>query len=139
MSNNDSHTSLTGSAEPDLVEAVLDTLDGLYRAAENVSDEDQTYFSLAVSEIITNVVTHSESDSNVTVTTNLSVDREALRAQIRDNAEPAHVPLDDAGLPDEMAESGRGLVIAKMALDQFSHELDDGNIWTLARYRRNSG
>lgn len=130
--------SLTGPAELGFVDEVLDTLDGLYTATGDVSDEDQTLFSLAVSEVATNIVTHSEADAEVTVTADLAVDEEELSAQFEDNADPADVPLEAATLPDELAESGRGLAIAKMALDELSHEVNDGHVWQLMRKRRDS-
>ena len=39
-------------------------------------------------------------------------------------------------MPDEQAESGRGLAIALAALDELSHETDGGNTWRLRRLHR---
>lgn len=136
MDTNISNVSLTGPANLHFVETLLDELEALYRAAQDVSDEDRTYFSLAVSEIATNIVTYSVSESEVAVTADLVVDDVTLSARLGDDAEPVHVRFEDAELPDEMAESGRGLAIATMALDQLSHELDEGNVWKLVRNRR---
>lgn len=136
MSGNRSRASLAGAAEIGFVEQVLDTVEDLSNATQNLSDEDRLFFSLAVSEIATNIVTHCDQDAGVTVRADLVVDQESLRAQFHDDAKPADVPLGDAGMPEEMAESGRGMAIATMALDQLSHEISDGNFWTLVRNRR---
>lgn len=138
MTEGVSHVSLSGTAELPFVDQVLDALDSLYRDAGDISEEDSMFFSLAVSEIVTNIVTHSgcKGDSDVTVTANLIIEEAALSARFEDDAAPVAIPLDEAELPDELAESGRGLAIAKMALDQLSHEVDNGHIWTLVRKRR---
>lgn len=128
--------SLTGPAELGFVEEVLDTLEDLYSSTGDVLDEDQTFFSLAVSEIATNIVSHGEAGVDITVTADLTIDSEALSADFEDNADPVELSLDTAELPDEFSESGRGLAIAKMALDHLSHEVEDGHTWHLIRKRR---
>lgn len=129
---------VTGEAEMPFVDELLDALEQLIRAAGDVSAEDHTLFSLAVSEIATNIVTHGRCPGNtrVTVTADLSIRDDVLFAQFRDDAAPVDVALAKAELPDELAESGRGLAIAKMALDQLRHEVDEGHTWTLVRKRR---
>jgi hypothetical protein len=45
--------------------------------------------------------------------------------------------LSGAELPDDLSASGRGLALAKVALDQFSYaKEDDGNRWTLLCRRK---
>ena len=40
-------------------------------------------------------------------------------------------------MPDELAESGRGIPLAQAALDELSYRRDaDANIWTLVLLRR---
>lgn len=133
-----SRVTLTGAAELDFVDRVLAALEELFEAAGDLTEEDRTFFSLAVSEIITNIVTHSTcvGDAGVTVTADLTVDDAALSARFKDDAVPITIDLRGASLPEELAESGRGLAIAKMALDQLSHEVNNGHIWTLVRRRR---
>lgn len=136
MSGNRSHTSLAGAAEIGFVEQVLDAVEDLCNETHNLSEEDRLFFSLAISEIATNIVTHCDQDAGVTVRADLVVDQESLRAQFHDDARPAEVPVADAVMPEEMAESGRGMTIATRALDQLSHEFNDGHVWTLVRNRR---
>lgn len=138
MAEPGSHITLTGKAELNFVDQLLEALDQLIQQASDVSAEDHTLFSLAVSEIATNIVTHGRCPGNaqVTVKADLSVRDDVLFAQFKDDAAPVDVVLEEAKLPDELAESGRGLAIAKMALDRLSHEVDDGHTWTLVRKRR---
>ncbi|EXF24982.1 anti-sigma regulatory factor [Nesterenkonia sp. AN1] len=138
MSDGSTRATLTGVAELGFVDQVLDALQNLFTAAGELSLEDRTLFSLAVSEIATNIVTHGRcaGGAEVTVTADMSIDKEALSARFKDDAAPVTIALNEAELPDELAESGRGLAIAKMALDQLSHEVDEGHTWTLVRKRR---
>ncbi|WP_218221038.1 ATP-binding protein [Nesterenkonia sp. Act20] len=136
MKDQTSHASLVGTAEIGFVDQVLDAVEDLCSAPRDISDEDRTFFSLAVSEVVTNIVTHCDQDSGVTVRADLAVNQETLRAQFHDDAKPVDIPLDEAVMPEELAESGRGLAIAKMALDELSHKVNDGHIWTLVRNRR---
>lgn len=134
-------TSLSGTAELHFVEEVLDALTALYGMAGDVSEEDRTFFSLAVSEVATNIVTHACASpagdlSKVSVSVDLAVEAETMTARFVDDAAPADVSVAEAQLPDELAESGRGLAIATMALDQLTYDVHDGNTWKLLRRRR---
>ncbi|WP_218219963.1 ATP-binding protein [Nesterenkonia sp. Act20] len=133
--------SLRGTAELPFVEEVLDALTALYEQAGNVSEEDRTFFSLAVSEVATNIVTHACASptgqlSGVSVSVDLTVKAKNLTARFVDDAAPADIIVAEAALPDELAESGRGLAIATMALDQLTYDVHDGNTWKLLRRRR---
>ena len=51
-------------------------------------------------------------------------------------ADPALLDLRHVEMPDEDAESGRGLAIALATLDELTHERDGGNTWRLRRLHR---
>ncbi|MGX9346480.1 ATP-binding protein [Microbacterium sp. KNMS] len=121
-----------GRAEVAFVDAVLDALERIWSRAE-VADADRMLFGLAVSEIATNVVTHSPGDAEVRVTAELEVGRTALTAIIRDTAWPVDIAWADVSMPGPDAESGRGLALAREALDVLDHHVDHGNVWTLVR------
>lgn len=123
---------LEGLAELEFVDRLLDTLDGLWETADYVPDLDRTLFMLAVSEITTNIAKHSEGP--VAVRVQLDVSPEQLQATIRDTALPAGIDWESVELADPEAESGRGLALARSALDELDHDADPrGNTWTLAR------
>ncbi|WP_256812083.1 ATP-binding protein, partial [Pseudomonas siliginis] len=64
---------------------------------------------------------------------------ERLFAEFTDNAKPAGIDLSGAEFPDDMSASGRGLALAKVALDQFSYAKEDGgNRWTLLCRRKST-
>jgi len=130
---------LSGAADLELVDAVLDAIQRLYDAVEGVSSTDQMMFSLAVCEISTNIAVHArplDEHDEVLVDVELSIDDLALAATFVDNAQPAQIALRALVLPDESRESGRGLVLVRSAVDDLSHEAARGNIWRLRRLRR---
>lgn len=139
MTENPTKIALKGTAELEFVDEVLTALEGLFASVGDIAEEDRTFFSLAVSEIATNICTHHNMDRPVAVSAELTVTATALRAQFHDDADPADpavIHLEGATLPEDLAESGRGLAIAKMALDHLSHEVADGHVWTLMKKRR---
>jgi serine/threonine-protein kinase RsbW len=58
-------------------------------------------------------------------------------AAFGDNGQPAELDLSGAAMPGELAESGRGLPLAKAALDELTYDRVEGrNVWTLVRLRK---
>ena len=127
---------LDGTADPAFVDRVHAALDELFARAPATGDDDRMLFRLAVSEVATNVVEHAVAREPIHVTVELDVDAEAFSAIFTDSADPALLDLRHVEMPDEQAESGRGLAIALAALDELSHETDGGNTWRLRRLHR---
>lgn len=140
-------TRVRAAADPEVVDVVLDALESLYDEVADVDPEDRLHFSLAVSEIVTNVVEHgahriavgSEPEApkpGVDVDVCVEITSAVLRATVTDTAEAAEVPLAQAAMPGEWAESGRGLALAMEVLDELRHDAGPGNTWHLSRRRR---
>jgi len=125
---------LGGPARLALVDAVLDALDAAWTDAPGIPDEDRTLFTLAVSEVVTNMVQHGEGPTDVTVRVEIRLGSDVLSATLIDTAPPASIDWHGIAMPDENSESGRGLALAQSVLDEFSHTYDDrGNTWRLSR------
>ncbi|MBT2483838.1 MULTISPECIES: ATP-binding protein [unclassified Microbacterium] len=125
---------IDGPAGLAMVDRALDQLDLLWARSPEVSAEDRTLFTLAVSEVATNVVQHNGT-APVTMTVDVRVAGDVLCADITDSAPPASIEWRDVAMPDADSESGRGLALARAALDEFSHTFDEhGNTWTLRRH-----
>lgn len=123
-----------GPARLALVDRILDAVDTLCATEPGVSPDDRLAFTLAVSEVATNMVEHSGDTSPVTVSADLRLDDAELRAVLVDTAPPAAIDWHGVGMPDVDAESGRGLALARTVLDEFDHSYDDtGNTWILVR------
>lgn len=125
---------LGGPARLALVDAVLDALDAAWTDAPGVPDEDRTLFTLAVSEVVTNMVQHGEGPTAVTVRAEIRLGSGVLTATLIDTAPPASIDWHGISMPDENSESGRGLALSQSVLDEFTHTFDDtGNTWRLTR------
>lgn len=125
---------IDGPAGLATVDRALDELDALWRSAPYVPTEDRTLFTLAVTEVTTNIVQHSVEDPPVTLSVEIRSSADDLSAVIRDSAPPAGIDWHAITMPDEDSESGRGLALAQAVLDDFDHTFDEqGNTWTLRR------
>ena len=125
-----------GPAHADCLDAIHDLMSRLWRAEPGVTDTDRMMFTTAVLEVANNIVTHNRATSGVSISLALTADPTALRAEFRDDGSPAAVELETAALPGDFAESGRGLALARMALDELGYErAKEVNRWRLARHR----
>src|SRR6478752_5333310 len=121
------------SATPAFIDAVHEALETLWESAPEVGDEDRLLFTLAASEVATNIVTHATAEHPIDVAFEASVGSGVVEGAFTDNADPAPVSLLSATMPETDAESGRGIALALAALDAFTHEAGGGNVWRLRR------
>jgi serine/threonine-protein kinase RsbW len=124
------------AAPPDDVTAVHDFLADVWTAEPSVGGEDRMALELAVVELASNVIEHAATDVPVRCSLTLAVHGDGLEARITDDGRPASVDLTAAALPDETAESGRGLALVQMVVDELRYDRDGGrNRWTVRRGR----
>ncbi|MBB1484469.1 ATP-binding protein [Tessaracoccus sp. MC1865] len=123
-----------GLAETALIERVLEAYELLRQGWPSGDEEDHQLFALALSEVTTNIIQHSRTDTAVTLTARMTLTPEGAGACLTDDAIPAHLDWDSIAMPEADSESGRGLALAQAVLDEFSHEPSPGgNIWRLGR------
>lgn len=124
-----------GVAAPEFLETVHDLLARLWAGAPDVDDQDRMLFELAVVEIAGNVVEHAR-PRPVLCGVDLAVHGDRLEATLTDTGAEVDLDLSDADLPDDLAETGRGLPIVQAAVDELRHDhVDGGNRWYLRRTR----
>lgn len=127
---------------PSEVEA-LDDLHGalgqLWVAAPGVVDVDRAAFTTAVAEVLANVIRHARVPPGACIEVELRAGGDVLRAEIVDDGQP-YVPsppvADDGGELDGidlLAESGRGLQIARALATVAYARVDGRNRWTVTR------
>lgn len=127
---------LHACADPDCLGKVHCLLEDMWAGSPDVSEVDRAMFETAVIEIAANIVQHSTAEGPVNCNLTLEVYPERLDAHFRDDGLTAAVNLDTAAMPDALTESGRGLALAKAAVDTLSYERTNGtNHWTLRRSR----
>ena len=123
---------MSSPAGQDCLDRVHDLMAQLWQRRPEISDLDRMLFTTAVMEIAGNIVEHGDSS---TVSVTLRADADRLMAQLVDNGSPGEVDL-NADLPDDVVESGRGLPLARLAVDEISYEHRNGhNGWRLVRRR----
>nr|WP_297429657.1 ATP-binding protein [uncultured Actinotalea sp.] len=119
------------------VDAVLDVLGALWAARPGeVPDQDRFCFETAVAEVVGNAVRHGGGDAT---TVRAAVVRDtgghatALRADVVDHGPPIDLAA-YVDLPDDDAESGRGLALARRAVTTLACDrAGDANHWLVVR------
>lgn len=121
---------LTG---PDTLDKIHHALEKLWAAGSHVSDVARMNMKMAAAEIGANILEHSRRGQPVRMRMELRLLADEVEVVFTDDGDPARVDLASIGMPNEMAERGRGLAIAKAVLDRLTYRRDEmGNHWTLA-------
>lgn len=128
----DAHVAvLETTTGPDTLAAMQETLDRIWES-QSVPDTVKMYMDLAVGEVGANIIAYAGGGGPVRVRMEVRVEGDEVRTTFTDDGKPSSVDLSTVGLPDEYAESGRGLAIALRVLDELSYRRDrNGNHWTL--------
>ena len=132
----DSPAELTFSApaRPECLDRIHDLLAQLWQQHPEVSEGDRIMFTTAVLEVGNNILTHG---TPITISVVVTADAGQLEAGLTDDGAAAPVNLKPAVLPGDLAESGRGLAIVQMAVDEVTHHYANGrNHWHLLRQCR---
>ncbi|MET3805327.1 serine phosphatase RsbU (regulator of sigma subunit)/anti-sigma regulatory factor (Ser/Thr protein kinase) [Nakamurella sp. UYEF19] len=102
-----------------------------------VDGQDRIGFELAVIEVAGNIAEHSLQSPAFECDLVVRIQPDQLEAEFNDTGEPLEIDLEATEMPDEMAENGRGLAIAKMAVDELSYRRNGAvNTWRIRRKRR---
>ncbi|WP_104175787.1 ATP-binding protein [Arthrobacter sp. Y81] len=127
---------LHACADPECLDKVHDLLAEMWSTSPDVTETDRAMFEIAVIEIAANIVRHGSDEGRTLCNLILEVYPERLGARFKDDGLIAHVNIESAAMPDVFAESGRGLAIAKAAVDVLTYERHNGaNFWSLSRTR----
>jgi serine/threonine-protein kinase RsbW len=120
---------------PDTLAEIQRTLD-LALSEEEVSEYAKMCIELAVSEIGTNIIEHSNDGRPVRLRMVVELQPDTIAVNFTDDGHPAPIDLTRVAMPDDSSEHGRGLAIAHRVLDELSYFRDrEGNHWTLKRRR----
>jgi serine/threonine-protein kinase RsbW len=125
----------SGPARHECLDRIHDLLAELWQLQPGVSETDQLMFSTAVLEVGNNILTHGTAAlMSIAVTGN----GHQLEAELTDDGAAVEIDLETATpLPENLAESGRGLALVRMAVDEVTHEYVEGrNRWHLMRRRQ---
>ena len=122
-------------AVPETLNLLHDLLDRVREEHPDIERTDLTLFETAVLEIANNVVEHGRPPGTIRYSFTLDVRTDQLLGRLRDGG-PA-LGESERPMPDTDSEDGRGLAIARVALDDLVYQrVDDHNEWTMVRRRR---
>jgi serine/threonine-protein kinase RsbW len=124
---------LTLPANPGSLEQVHNLLTEFLDRCADLGMHERIRFETAIMEIANNVAEYVNTDVFTLTLADTGAD---LRALFRDAGPP--LPFDPAErrLPDEMAESGRGIALACAAVDEVNYRHENHqNLWRLVLHR----
>jgi serine/threonine-protein kinase RsbW len=122
-----------GLAGPESLGLLHELLERVAADHPEVSPDDLMLLETAVIEIAGNVVEHGRPPGEVRYVFELAVRRDRLEATLSDSGEAVRDPVGGA-MPDDSAETGRGLPLARAALDELTYVRgDDGNRWRMVK------
>lgn len=124
---------LTAAPKPDFPAEVQRTLEDVWSRHPQVPEVTRMEVGLAAAEIGTNIVDHAGRGRDLRVRMQVWVLGDHVRVEFTDDGIPADdLDLSTIGMPDPMAENGRGLALARASLRDLSYHHDEaGNHWTL--------
>lgn len=126
---------LRGVAVPESLDLVQDLLVLVRSDHPDISETDLSMFETAIAEIHGNVVKHGRPPGDVVYAFSLTVHPDRLVGFLADTGEAA-TDLSELPLVDAMAESGRGLWLARATLDELLYvRAGDRNTWKMTRLR----
>jgi serine/threonine-protein kinase RsbW len=122
------------SAPPDDVDTVHALLETVWPNASAVSAIDRVSFETALIELTGNVIQHADAGSGVTCTLTVEIFDDRIEARLSDSGEPGFVHLASRTMPDDLAESGRGMALIEALVDELHYDrYDSANHWRISR------
>lgn len=129
---------LVADARPEVVDAVHDLfVDLVDERGGAPTPVELIRLETAAVEVLANIVQHAArvdppAGPPRQVRIEVCATPATVEARFRDDGRPAHIDLAAVTLPDDDAESGRGLAMALAAVDDLAYERVDGiNHWSL--------
>lgn len=122
-------------AGPTALDEIEAALEQSWCGNGHVPHDIRLQVGIAVSEIAGNIVEHACGGRPVQIRMEIRALPREVWVEFADDGDPAQVDLSDVGLPEDMAEDGRGLALAQAVLARLSYRRGDWNHWTLVSKR----
>lgn len=130
---------LETTASPDGLDQVHALFAELWAGASDVEPADRIAFETAVAEVAANIVEHAGRGEQVAMRLHLRAPEDRVEAHLEDLGYPYDGGPAAPAEVDDLAEHGRGLVIARALTDELVYERDGAvNRWFLLRRRRSA-
>lgn len=119
---------------PDDVDIVHNLLISIWAERPMIADAERYIFETAIIELTSNVIQHGDAGSGISCLITVNVFDDRIEALLIDTGHLATIDLTEASMPDENAESGRGIPLIKALTDTFSYaRIGDLNSWKFVR------
>lgn len=122
---------LQTAAGPDALNDIATGLQRVWTAHPHVPPGVRMHLEIAAGEIGANIIEHAAAGRPVWMTMDVAVFADHVRVEFTDDGDPVDVDINAATLPDEMAERGRGLALARSVLAELAYQRRDVNHWIL--------
>ena len=123
-------------AVPASLDRVHALLEAVWADHDDVVVDDRMRFEIGVTEIAGNIVEHAAAPAPIDLHLAVEVHPDRLEARFRDPGGRVEVDFDNAAMPDELAESGRGLAMVLAVVDELTYRNDGSdNHWLIVRRR----
>lgn len=114
-----------------IVHGLLQTL---WSHAPGVAARDRLCFETALLELAGNVLEHADDGGGLTCSVHVELCEGRLQALLQDTGRPGDVDLAPGGMPDPLAERGRGIPLIRALVDDLAYERDgDVNRWRISK------
>lgn len=124
------------AAGPDFPDEVQRTLDQAWAIHSEVPKDIRNEVVTAAAEVCNNILDHAGRGRNLQIRMDVWVLGDHVRVEFTDDGLPADMDLALVRMPDVMAESGRGLALARASVAELSYRrVNSANSWTLISRR----
>ena len=106
-----------------------------WEAHAHVPETVRIEVGIAAGEIGANIVEHAAAGRQVRIRMEVRVLIDEVWVEFADDGVPARVDLESVRMPDGLVERGRGLALARAALDKLAYRRNSENHWTLVSKR----
>lgn len=122
---------LNSPAVPAALADIAVALERVWIAHPHVPAVQRMHIDLAAGEIAANIIEHATRGRPVWMTMDVIVFTDRVRVEFTDDGDSVDVDIDAVCLPDDMAERGRGLALARTVLAELHYQRTDINHWVL--------
>ena len=127
---------LSTTAVPECLDRLHELLEAAWADHPEVGSTDRTLFEIAVTEVAGNIVEHAAAGATLEIAVSVRVTEPRLEATFEDVGPAVDVDLGSAEMPEDLAESGRGLALARRAADEVAYWREGPtNHWRVVRNR----
>lgn len=124
-------------AGPGICDEAHAALDRAFAMYGQVPDSVRMRTAIAVAEIVANIVEHGSAGRHlVQIEMAISVQPDRVLVALTDDGNEACIDMNAICMPGDVAESGRGLAMARLVLETLAYQrLSGANRWVLTSNR----